>query len=179
MSTDIGKDFDYTRYSSLSSHTKEGFWSAEGLKPDIGKDFDYTRHSSLSSHTKEWSNNWVALSPYFFLLIIEEQALTNQERTPLSYCSQKYSPHPSHFLSKPSCIRHLLSCIWITFKFFFLIFKTSFQKRKKSDPVSEHRLSAIPLPLLNVNREKISSQSWPKNRVAEILYSFSLSVEGE
>ena len=25
--------------------------------PDIGKDFDYTRHSSLSSHTKEWSNN--------------------------------------------------------------------------------------------------------------------------
>ena len=59
------------------------------------------------------------------------QALTNQERTPLSYCSQKYSPHPSHFLSKPSCIRHLLSSIWITFNFFFLIFKTSFQKRKK------------------------------------------------
>ena len=53
------------------------------------------------------------------------------------------------------------------------------KKRKKSDPVSEHLLSAIPLPLLNVNREKISSQSLPKNRVAEILYSFSLSVEGE
>ena len=53
------------------------------------------------------------------------------------------------------------------------------KKGGKSDPVSEHRLSAIPLPLLNVNREKISSQSWPKNRVAEILYSFSLSVEGE
>ena len=129
-------------------------------------------HTQKSGQTTEQHSSLI-------LLIIEEQALTNQERMPLSCCSQRYSPHPSHFLSKPSCIRHLLSCIRSTFKFFFLIFKTSFQKRKKSDPFSEHRLSAIPLPLLSVNREKISSQSWPKNRVAEILYSFSLSVEGE
>ena len=66
------------------------------------------------------------------------------------------------------------------FQFFLPDFQNQFpKKREKSDPVSEHLLSAIPLPLLNVNREKISSQSLPKNRVAEILYSFSMSVEGE
>ena len=65
------------------------------------------------------------------------------------------------------------------FQIFLPDFQNQFPKKEKSDPVSEHRLSAIPLPLMNVNREKISYQSWPKNRVAEILYSFSLSVEGE
>ena len=65
------------------------------------------------------------------------------------------------------------------FQIFLPDFQNQFPKKEKSDLLSEHRLSAIPLPLLSVNWKKISSQSWPKNRVAEILYSFSLSVEGE
>ena len=57
--------------------------------------------------------------------------------------------------------------------------KTSFQKKEKSHPVAEHRLSALHLPLLNVCREKISSHSGLKSRVEKILCFFGVSLEGE
>ena len=57
--------------------------------------------------------------------------------------------------------------------------ENQFSKKGKFQPVAEHRLTAIHLPLLNVSREKISSHSGLKSRVAKILCSFCVSMEGE
>ena len=94
---------------------------------------------------------------------------THRKRTPPLFFSSKSWVAYTIYRSKPELLPN----------FFFLILKTSFQKKEKSHPVAEHRLSAIHLPLLNVCREKISSHSGLKSRVEKILCSFGVSMEGE
>ena len=116
--------------------------------------------------------------PLFCWLLKSKHSLIRREHHSLT-AHRNIHPTPLISFQNPVAYAIYWSVSELLSNFSSWFSKPVSKKGKKSDPVSEHRLSAIPLPLLNVNREKISSQSWPNNRVAEILYSFSLSVEGE
>ena len=119
-----------------------------------------------------------SIHPLFCWLLKSKHSLIRREHHSLT-AHRNIHPTPLISFQNPVAYAIYWAVSEVLSNFSSWFSKPVSKKGKKSDPLSEHRLSAIPLPLLSVNWKKISSQSWPKNRVAEILYSFSLSVEGE
>ena len=111
------------------------------LQSDIGKDFEYSPHSALPSHSIDWWNKWIVFIPFFSWIVKSKQSLISKDHySTNAHCLFTGNlPHPSFFFQITGSICHLLASTWTNCKFFFLIWKTSFQKKGNFQPVAEHR----------------------------------------
>ena len=122
-----------------------------------------------------------SIHPFFPWIVKSKQSIISKDyHSTSAHCLfTENLPHPSFFFQITGSICHLLVSTWTNCKIFLPDLENQFSKKGKFQPVAEHRLTAIHLPLLNVSREKISSHSGLKSRVAKILCSFCVSMEGE